>query len=549
LPSLDTSFQLFDTERFLCPSTTRMISMTLQSIRDMGSCFEMNARTASVVVAALLCVVAPLDISQLLFAVIGALTYAALQAFNGPVPTGCQKTVDPGKGQRTVRGGTHAQCKSEVSPMKPGAWRPRPVVSRQAMHKSPSPVVKPDVYHPSQVPVSAPKFQSVGWEGEVSELVSQIMPGIDEHQAVQRLVQHVKKAIQEIFPEVEVTGFAHGSLTCGKAFGVAVPEVDIVANVNPIALTRRLQQRVTRSSMSSIDAKKLQKTAIRMCTDRLVQEGGLKFRRSGFRGDEPRVTLLVPPSLALFTEAIPIDFSLNAVTPFYTAALLTESGQFEPRAKALILFVKRWAKDRGICHSAKGHLSPYLWSLLVIYFMQVFESDEGPLLPTAEAFAISSGFAKQSSSRKPTSTGQAPSQHAQNKADGAKMSVAQLFREFVQFYSQSFNFRNEAVAIRRGQRAAPCVSVPLHIVLCNGRSEVAPTIEDPFQAGNNLGTCMNALSLARLREELLRASQLCTRAASLTELLEPWVPEVDTTPEKGGGSSPDEAEMKKSQTI
>merc|ERR1719310_418023 len=91
-----------------------------------------------------------------------------------------------------------------------------------------------------------------------------------------------------------------------------------------------------------------------MCTDRLVASAGLKFRRSAFRGEEPRVTLLVPSALGFFKEAIPVDFSINSVTPFYTAALLTECGQIDVRAKALILFVKRWAKDRGICHAAKG---------------------------------------------------------------------------------------------------------------------------------------------------------------------------------------------------
>merc|ERR1719359_2510985 len=210
-------------------------------------------------------------------------------------------------------------------------------------------------------------------------------PGVEEEHAVQRLVFHVKRTIQSLFPEVEVTGFVHSSLKCGKAFGVAVPEAEIVANVSPVLLAQRLQQRA-----KSIGAKQLQKSSVRACTDSLVSSGGLKFRRSAFRGDEPRVTLLVPKVLGFFSDAIPIDFSVNSITPFYTAALLTECGQMEPRAKTLILLVKRWAKDRGICHSAKGHLSPYLWSLLVMYFLQVGVDEEGALLPLLEAFKISS---------------------------------------------------------------------------------------------------------------------------------------------------------------
>merc|ERR1719277_329345 len=71
---------------------------------------------------------------------------------------------------------------------------------------------------------------------------------------------------------------------------------------------------------------------------------------------------------------------------------MTECGRIDPRTKALILLVKRWAKDRGVCHAAKGHLSPYAWTLMVIYFLQVGVEDEGPLLPPLSGFAVSSGL-------------------------------------------------------------------------------------------------------------------------------------------------------------
>ena len=40
-------------------------------------------------------------------------------------------------------------------------------------------------------------------------------------------------------------------------------------------------------------------------------------------------------------------------------------------AAELILLVRRWAKDRGVSHAAKGHLSPYGWMLLAIFYLQV----------------------------------------------------------------------------------------------------------------------------------------------------------------------------------
>jgi len=514
-----------------------MTFVTFQSVNSFLGDLELNPRTACVIVAAVVCVIAPLDLTQLIFALLGALVYAALQAF-GQAPTKCQLEAEREQRQRPMaRGGIRKQCNRDGTPIKGEHLRPRPTTflakARPSNSAPAAYVVKRDVYQPSSVPVIAQKFQSTGWEDEVTELIAQIMPGVDENKAVQQLVRHVKETIQALLPEVEVMGFAHGSLKSGKAFGCAVPEVDITANVNPILLAQRFKQH------KSMDLKKLHKSAIRMCCDRLVSAGGLKFRRSAFRGEEPRVTLLVPTSLGIFTDPVPVDFTINAVTPLYTSALLTECGQFEPRAKALILFVKRWAKDRGICHAAKGHLPPYLWSLLVVYFLQVGVEEEGPLLPTVEAFAISSAFSKQSSSGEPTSKQQPTNTSSADNA--TKASIGQLFCEFVHFYSQRFNWRNEAVSVRTGQRAPPSISLPLHVVLDESAntSDVAITIEDPFKAGNNLGTCMNAMSMARLREELARASQLCTRSASLTELLQPWVPSEDA-PERGSGSSPDE---------
>merc|ERR1719473_328177 len=210
----------------------------------------------------------------------------------------------------------------------------------------------------------------------------------------------VKAAIKPMIPEVEVVGFASGDLTRKKAFGVAVPDVDVVANVDPRVLAERLGGRIG-SFNDKFDPKKLQKSAIRACTDRLVSEGGFKFRRSAFRGEEPKVTLLAPASFGICNDAIPIDFSVNAVSPLHNAALLTECGQMDTRARELILLVKRWAKDRGICHAAKGHLSPYAWSLLCFFFLQAGMKDDESILPSLASFKKASKLARLSPPESP----------------------------------------------------------------------------------------------------------------------------------------------------
>mmetsp|Transcript_27638 Transcript_27638/g.44424 ORF Transcript_27638/g.44424 Transcript_27638/m.44424 type:complete len:512 (+) Transcript_27638:90-1625(+) len=485
---------------------------------------EADRQTVGFLVVSSICILMPLELSQLTFALVGALTYAVLQALiPKTAKTKSKKNVE--RDQSYDSKDKHYLTKSSLHRQRaaPGRRDTRSVVANTQTKR-------PEVYQPSSVPVLAPKFESVGFDSEVGELVNQLAPSDEDNAGVEKLIKYVKVVLQAVLPEVDVTGFAHGSLKRGTAFGVAVPEVDIVASATPAMLAQSMRQRQWNGRPQNVDARKLQKSAIRACTEQLVSAGGLKFRRSAFRGDEPRVTLLVTPSLGFFPDAIPIDFSVNSVTPFYTAALLAESGKLEWRAKALILFVKRWAKDRGICHVAKGHLSPYMWSLLVMYFLQV--RDDGPLLPPLANFAISSGLLPQSPTTPPSDCTAAD---VSGDADG-NLSIGELFNEFVTFYCKHFDFRNEVVCVRLGRRAPPDSQLPLHVVLdANGNQcQLVPAIEDPFNQKSNLSTLMNAMSLERLHQELRRAVELCEGGASLTALLAPWAPpEIEESLDRG----------------
>mmetsp|Transcript_16775 Transcript_16775/g.48705 ORF Transcript_16775/g.48705 Transcript_16775/m.48705 type:complete len:173 (+) Transcript_16775:203-721(+) len=108
--------------------------------------------------------------------------------------------------------------------------------------------------------------------------------------------------------------------------------------------------------------------------------------------------------------------------------------------------------------------------------------------------------------------------------------LGQLFKGFVRFYAREFDFRSETISITDGRRGPPSLAMPLHIVVdeCgSGASAVAPTIEDPFRPGANLGSCCTYSSVQRLREELERADHICSEGGSLSELLELWAPPVD----------------------
>lgn len=452
-------------------------------------------------VVGLFVLVAPLDVFQLVCALIGAILYAVLYLPSMP----SSMRASNAKNQK-FKG--FYDSPATVSTATPAAAAPS---SSRAMSAA--------------APIKAPTFEASTVDEQIGEFCNRIAPTPSCHRAVEELTAVVRKKIQTLVPEAEVTGFATGDLRGGTAYGVAVPDVDIVVNVSPTDLTTRLQgrlQQMTRQRnvpVSKLDTRKLQKSAIRVCTSLLVS-AGFKFRRSCFRSEEPKVTLLAPPSLGASTSAIPVDFSINNSTPLYNMALLTECGQMDPRARSLIFLVKRWAKDRGICHASKGHLPPYAWSLLAIYFLQagVEEPDGGLPLPPLDAFALSSGLMGQDKAKTKTPTSR-PS------PTGASKTMGQLFKDFIRFYNKEFSWRNEAVSIRSGKRAAPDLSLDIHIVLKDdGTTAVAPTIEDPFEAKANLGRLVTAGSLERLLQELSRADELLSAGASLTKLLEPWRP-------------------------
>jgi len=465
-----------------------------------------------------LIVAAPLELGQLVFAFVGALCYAALQASRKVT----RKTLQPSDKLRRSKfdgfqEGVARVPKADPRKNAPAAWVRGHIPPKPKGQENPA--GKQEYRQESSQPVVAPTFCANGFDSQIEELLGQIAPSPEGDKLVREIVAAVKKSLINLIPEAEVMGFASGDVLRGTAFAVAIPEVDIILSANPSVLVERLKYRASHPlpHAARLAPLKLQKSMLRACTDELTATLGFKFRRSAFKGAEPKVTLMVE----LNGRSIPIDFSVNTITPLHNAALLTECGQIDPRAKQLILFVRRWAKDRGISHAAKGHLSPYSWSLLVIYFLQVWDGQETPVLPGIASFKIASSLL-----RKKHKEQQADCSAAVVQASSGANSTACLFKEFLRFYMYTFDWRNEAVSVRAGTRLPPAMSLPLQIVtLPDGSSSVAISVEDPFAPKRNLSDAMTGVALSRLREELSRAKSLTGGDdASLGELLQPWVP-------------------------
>lgn len=466
------------------------------SVKDVMANQNAQNKRRSIAVAAVLFVILQFELFQLVFMVAGAGFYWLTQGTPAPKNKKLKKAA-------------------AAAPQSPQVPRSSPTASGSKARCQPTAERK--VYKtPTMMPIEVPVFQSTGFDAEVSELCEQLKPSASSDAAVRELASIMERTIREVVPEAEAVGLSCSDFRKSKAFGVAVPDVDVVITVHPGALARRLQGRVGSTARGEAGQHQIQKAAIRMCAELLVTKSNFKFRRSAFRGSEPKITLLSPPIPGFSSEPIPLDLSVNTMMPFQGTALLSDSDRIDSRARELILFVRRWARDRGICHAAKGHLSPYTWTLLTMYFLQITTESQGAILPS---------LAELKAARDRNS-------EAAASATEKKQTVGALFKELVRFYNCSFDWRNEAVSVRAAKRAPPHLGLPLHVIVEDSSSPVAPSIEDPLDKARNLGDCMTSESLGRLKEELTRAHALCQRNASLSEVLELWSPPEAESTEK-----------------
>jgi len=481
---------------------------------------KMGALILAIVLAA-----GGLDLSQVIFSFLGACVYALIRTLQSEPDIA--KQIEAKEGRSKKRGGRANASSRECEPHELDerslkkqqeriacASMQSQKPQKQLPSGGPGRASNDSIRQTSVRPISAPTFAAVGFDNEVEELVDRLLPTPEGDAALQGIVATIKSTVLRVLPEADVTGFACSDPQRGGAFGVAVPEVDVVISVKPNILAERMKCRAN-------DDWKVNKIALRAITTQLVSCGGFKFRRSAFRFHEPKVTLVSPHAHGDLQDTIAMDVSVNSISPLWHAAILTECGHVEPRARALILLVRRWAKDRAVCHVAKGHLSPPAWSLLAIYFLQVGVTGEGALLPPLDGFEMASQIVCADSLHSASS----PVQWSPPRADGPKKSVAELFCDFFVFYHSVFDWRGEAVSIRTAKRASPGLCLPLHVVVKeNGETDVGPSIEDPFDVARNLGTTITSSSLTRLNQEIARAAAMCSSGKSLSDLLVPWAP-------------------------
>lgn len=367
---------------------------------------------------------------------------------------------------------------------------------------------------PPPLPIRRPALTSRDFAGQVDELVVQITPGPASERLVERLRAHVAAVIAPVFPGADVVAVLSGDISSRTAFGQAEPEVNIVTSVDPLALRAWLGECSGFSAREPPQARNERKAALQGCLTPLIRHGGFRFRRlvTASKSQEPRATLIAPPSVhGGGGDNVAVCFSVNSGTPLRHAALVAECTRIFWQAKALMLFVKHWARNRSLCHT--NALSPYAWALLVAHFLQVGRpSASRSLLPPLRGALTADG--------RPTWL--RGSSFAPRPCDDVDIRVAELFSDLLDFYS-GFAWSQEVVSVRRGARAAAVAAPPdddLHVPTSVG----LPNIEDPFEPGRNVAENMKKALVAHLHVELARARALLSSGASLEVLTQPWEP-------------------------
>jgi hypothetical protein len=384
------------------------------------------------------------------------------------------------------------------------------------------PVPAPVKSMPPRQPRQTVSFLAGGWDAEVAELLSRIVPTPTCEHVASQLEGPARDCVRAIIPEAEVSCWPNVRLNGNTDVGSL--EADVVLTVSPETLAQRLeaysmgklQEESSRGktipqSVLNLAPSDLALKALRILTKLLVKgpqgdEGFFLYHHCSYRGDEPKVVLRVPAKRGLSDRDIFVSIFVNCRTPCHSAGLMDLCRRHDRRAAELALLARRWARDRGISFAAKGHLPPYAWTVLSAFFLQRHTTEHASGAPILPRFG---------------SCGQEPSDD--KKIDGAlsttekEESVASLFVSFLRFYGRGFDWGKGTISVLSG-----CHEVR------RGHSDVLISIEDPFDSGRDLAASLSEVGLARLFEEFLRANTLLDNPGTgLKELLDPWMPTAE----------------------
>ncbi|WFD21692.1 RNA uridylyltransferase [Malassezia equina] len=198
---------------------------------------------------------------------------------------------------------------------------------------------------------------------------------------------------------------------------------------------------------------------------------------------------------------IACDIGFNNEVALANTHLLLTYAQLDPqRLRALVLFLKVWAKRRKLNSPFTGTLSSYGYTLLVLFFL--VHVKQPAVLPNLQRIPSDTPL-----SRDDVMLGGhnvyfydnmdvlSQTWHSMNTE-----SVGELLLDFFRYFSRDFHYARDAISMRT---EGGLVAKETH-----GWSADFLGIEDPFQRGYNVARTVTKDGLYTIRGEFMRASRL-----------------------------------------
>uniref|UniRef100_A0A8C5LWS9 RNA uridylyltransferase n=1 Tax=Leptobrachium leishanense TaxID=445787 RepID=A0A8C5LWS9_9ANUR len=350
------------------------------------------------------------------------------------------------------------------------------------------------------------RFPSAVYTCKLCEFLIDSLPAVHKHIKDRRHRRNVKEKKEELL----LTTLPPPTLPQIQAIGVALEKIEKEHGLSTEDLAKRL------SILKNMDAVIQQKLS--GCSLRLY---GSSYSRFGFRKSDLNIDVKFPPNVNLFTDFY-VDFHARVPVVVFrekqsgllckvsagnentcrTTKLLAALGRLEPRLIPLVVAFRYWAKVCQLDRPEEGGLPPYVFALLVIFFLQ---QRKEPILPTylgpwIEQFNISKlgqfnlGIAEDdkviwqyaASEEKEIP----PEHHAEGKVplifaadQQCLVSVGQLWVEMFRFYALEFNMSDLVISIRVKERLSrESKDWP--------KKRIA--VEDPYSAKRNVAKALNS---------------------------------------------------------
>lgn len=209
--------------------------------------------------------------------------------------------------------------------------------------------------------------------------------------------------------------------------------------------------------------------------ERKLQDQGFKILQRILQARVPILKMSIQLPAGKILEC---DLSVNNLLPVFNTKLLRAYADINPHVVTLVQTCKGWAKENGVHGAARGNLSSYAFTLMVIFFMQI-RGD----LPCLQANADSQPEWYFEDHKK-------FNVFIHDESDYGDYSDDASFTDFIRFYSKDFKWGEWVVSIRTGQclplKKYPKLAKQPRKGVFQYEMDYFIHIEDPFDISRNL---------------------------------------------------------------